>query len=476
MTTTTAALRPQESSAHSWIFAAFGLVAFGIASGVAIALGEMAAFYVALSLVTALAVLFNFRLGAFLLIVIVPFGATQLFPHQLFGITGLNPLNVVLAATLISVAMRRQFAGLPLRPLAWLFVVPIVIAGLIGMRHADDIPAHFYEAAPSFNVIDATSYFRELVIRPMLLVVAALLVGVAAARSPRPERFIYAIAISICLLAMIEMTFIAASGVHFSQLASPAARRFFNELGLHANDLGRLFAVGYAVILFVWWETTKPGLKTFLLATLGLAALGLVFTFSRGGMLAFFVVNGLFLMWKFNAKKLVLALGAGLVAMAFAPHYLWRRLTYGVDTDANAVSAERLDGIWTPLFPEIWKSPVWGNGIDSTLWSEPMQNASMLIVGHPHNAYLQAVLDMGFVGLALLLAFYWHVWKGFRALGSNAYLSPEMRGFFQGATAALICLMVAGVSGGTLRPDVPFAYLWVAIGIMYGLQARRPAN
>ena len=47
-----------------------------------------------------------------------------------------------------------------------------------------------------------------------------------------------------------------------------------------------------------------------------------------------------------------------------------------------------------------------------------MQAGAMHFVGHPHNAYLEAVLDMGFIGLALLLAYYWHVWKGFRALGS----------------------------------------------------------
>jgi len=68
------------------------------------------------------------------------------------------------------------------------------------------------------------------------------------------------------------------------------------------------------------------------------------------------------------------------------------------------------------------------------------------------------------------------VWKGFRALGSNAYLSPVMRGFFQGACAALIGFAVAGMSGGSLRPQPENIFLWVAIGMMYGLLARRPAS
>ena len=75
------------------------------------------------------------------------------------------------------------------------------------------------------------------------------------------------------------------------------------------------------------------------------------------------------------------------------------------------------------------------------MWSRAMNSGAMVFVGHPHNAYLQAVLDMGLIGLVLLVAFYWHVWNGFRALGSNAYLTPVMRGFFQGACAALLAFL-----------------------------------
>jgi len=59
------------------------------------------------------------------------------------------------------------------------------------------------------------------------------------------------------------------------------------------------------------------------------------------------------------------------------------------------------------------------------------------MVTHPHNAYLQALLDMGIAGLLLLGAYFVHVWKRFRALSMDAALSPELRGFYQGAGAGL---------------------------------------
>jgi O-antigen ligase len=467
-------IRREPTSNFLWVFVGIGLVAFAAACGVALAYGELAAFYIAISLIAGIAVLYDFRIGAVLLMLLMPMGATHLFPHALMGVPGLNPLNVVLGATLVSAVMRRQLGGMAVQPLAWLYIVPILIAGLIGMSHADEILPYFFDTE-SINYLDAAGYLREEAIRPLLMVVVALVIGAAVARSQKPEKFIIAIVVSVWLLAAIEIGFIIASGVRLGSLASASSRAFFDQIGMHANDLGRLFAVAYSLLLFVWWETKNGTLKAWLFVTLWVTALALVLSFSRGAFLGFFLVNGLFLAWKFNAKTLSLALIVAGICALMAPEYVWNRITFGFDADANTVSADRLEGIWLPLLPEIWKSPLWGNGLASIMWSEPMKAEVMLTVGHPHNAYLEAILDMGFVGLALLGAYFVHVWRRFRALGSNSYISPELRGFFQGATAALLCFAITGWAGSSLRPSAEFAYLWVAIGMMYGMLARKPA-
>jgi O-antigen ligase len=126
--------------------------------------------------------------------------------------------------------------------------------------------------------------------------------------------------------------------------------------------------------------------------------------------------------------------------------------------------------------PEALATPPWGNGLDSIMWSKAMWSGAILDVTHPHSAYLQALLDMGVAGLGLLLAFYAHVFRGLRSLGSNAYLTPTLRGFFQGALAGLICFAVTGAVGSSLRPTPEFTFLWIAIGFMYGVFARKPAG
>ena len=67
----------------------------------------------------------------------------------MMGITGLNPINLLLAGTLGAYLLRGRLehpGPLVPQPLLWLYVVPIVLAGLIGTRYVDDIHPGFFEA------------------------------------------------------------------------------------------------------------------------------------------------------------------------------------------------------------------------------------------------------------------------------------------------------------------------------------------
>jgi O-antigen ligase len=468
--------RRQPSGAYPALLLITGLIGVAIALGYAVAVGELGAFFIALAVVGALAVLFDFRIGAALLILLLPLSVTTLFPRTVLDIQGLNPLNLVLLATLVAYFLHggklRQLAP---RPLLWLMIVPIVVGGVMGVRHFDEIAPFLFEDDELFST--PLGYVLLLVWRPLLIIAVAVLVGAAATKSEKPEWVLAPMAVAVWIIGLIMLGYIAVSGVRLGSLAGPAAREFYSEMGLHANALGRLFAVAYALLLFVWWETKNVRLKTALFFTLGIAVLAMVLTFSRGALLGFFVVNALFLMWKFNAKTVGLALLAGALAVAIAPDYLWGRITYGMESgDPNTVSAGRIDDIWLPLLPELWKSPLWGNGLGSTMWSTPLLTGAMLPVGHPHNAYLEALLDLGVIGLVVMMAFYLHVWNGFRNLGSNPYLSTEMRALFQGGVAALICFLVTGGAGSSFRPEPEFGFLWLAIGLMYGVRARKPKS
>lgn len=478
MTTAAPALALRdEGGRHLWLLVGLALLVAAGSAGYALAVAEVEALFVALALVTCVAVLFDFRLGAVVLVMMLPAADTPFLPHNLMGVTGLNPINMLLAGTLLAYLLRGrlQKAGTFLPPqLAWLYIAPIVLGGLIGMGHVDDIAPYFYESE-AINFTNAVGYVRDMMVRPLIMVAVAVVLAAAVARSQKPERFIVLIALSLWVIALIQLGYVVYSEVRLGTLASARSRSFFSAIGIHANDLGRLYVIAYALLLFVWWETKQVALKNFLFVTMGLITFALLLTFSRGAFIGFLLVNLWMLAWKFNAKSVSLAVLAITLAAILLPGAVYTRITMGFDSgEADAVSAGRIEGIWLPLLPEALTSPPWGNGLSSIMWSYAMETGAMLPVGHPHNAYLEALLDTGVIGLSLMLVFFWHVWQGFRKLGSNAYLSPEMRAFFQGATAGLLAFLVTGMAGSSLRPTAEATYLWFAIAMMYGVLARRP--
>jgi O-antigen ligase len=463
------------------VLLAIGLL--GALWGMAVAAGGLTSLYLCASLIACGVILADFRIGVVLLILLMPLsGSSTLFPHEMFGLVGLNPLNLLLAGTVISCMLQaladNSLQRLLPRPLLWLYIVPILIAGAIGSRHIREIAPTLITAYQGLDFPDAAGYLRDMVLKPMLMLVFALLVGAAVAKSARPERFLLPALVSICVMALVVPVYVAHSGIALTALARDDSREFLSTLGLHANDLGRLYAVASALALFTWSETANRGLRLALLVALALTALALILTFSRGAFVALAVVNALYVLWRFSAKTLLVAGLAVVAAVLFAPAAIFERLSSGQGAGMDAISAGRLNGLWLPLLPEVLRHPVLGNGIGSILWSDAMRSGAghmVLAVSHPHNAYLQATLDMGISGLVLLCAYFVHVWKGLRALAKDPGVAPALRGFYQGAAAGLAGILVANFTDSSLTPRPEQAFLWLAIGMMYGYQARTAA-
>lgn len=403
-----------------------GLPLAAVLMAALVAFAENRAVLAAVSLLACAFVLLDFRFGVACLIILMPLSAGSLFPHSLAGITGLNPVNLLLLGTSAALLAHGLpdggIARLAPRPVVWLYLVPVIAAGLLGLRHAGDIPTDFtlYKLI-SFD--GPAGYLRDVVLKPVLLVLFALLVGAGVARSRRPEAFLLPMLVSVWIVSLLSIACVLGTPAE-PDAATPG---FLAPLGLHADDLARCCIPAFALMLFTAAATPDARLKFALLATMGLAAIALILAFSRG---AFVDVPG----------------------------------------------GGRLEEIWMALLPEFWKSPLWGNGLDSTLWSEAMRGGRIPLVGHPHNAYLATLIDMGAAGLLLMAAYYAHVWTGFRRLRAAAALSPTLRGFFGGAAVGLAAFLLASLAGGSLTPAPEQIYLWFAIGMMYGLRGSAPSG
>jgi O-antigen ligase len=471
-------LDPDRGSGASKASIVLALAVAAVVSGAAVAVGDVTAVVLCVAALATVFVFMDYRIGVFLLILFMPVAPSTLFPHAMLGVTGFNPLNLLMGATVCSLivrhAGRRIAAPFVPRPLLWLYVVPFLVAGYMGSRHVGDIP-EFLVPMNQITFTDATGYIRDVVVKPLFLVLFALLVARAVADSEKPERFLTPMLISVWLMGLLALVSFLASDVSFMSLAHRGtAREVLGISGLHANDLGRLYAIAYALMLFPWAATSDHRLKFVLFISMGMVALALTATFSRGAFFSFVVVNILFLFSRRNPTAFIFAVLLVALIIPLMPGGLVYRLSEGLSGGGgmNDITTGRVDTIWLPLLPELAKSPLVGNGLSYTLWSDAMREHRMIVVAHPHNAYLGVLLDMGIVGLISVCAYFVTAWRGFRKLQRDASLSPEMRALFQGAAAGLVAFVTAGFAGSALTPVPEQAYLWLAIGMMYGLLAR----
>lgn len=458
-----------------------GFMLLAIIGGTVVALTEVNALYLTLALIGSIFILFDFRIGVVLLVLLLPISRSTVFPHAMLGVTGLNPLNLLLVATLGSYLLQSLTDGSLKRflpaPLLLLYLVPFLVAGVIGYRHIHEIAPYFL-MLDVFDLGTRAGYVREFIVKPLMLVVFALIVAAAVSKSERVEKFLVPTIISMWVMCALVIVFVVLSGASLGELAGSGSRRFLTPLGMHANELGRLYTIAYALLLFTWAETRTPVLKAWLLASMVIVSLALVLTFSRSAFAGFIVVNGLFLLWRLNARTLIFSALLLAIALFALPGVVYDRATHGFGEGVNAISAGRVEGLWLPLLPEVLRSPFFGNGLGSILWSDAMRSGagvSVIPTTHPHSAYLQALLDMGIIGLLLVCGYFFHVWRGFRRLAKDPTLSDTMRGFYQGAAAGLVGLLVVGAVDSSLAPKAEQAFLWLAIGMMYG-QSRRPAG
>ena len=443
--------------------------------GAAIAIADINAILLFTSVLASVFILLDFRVGVVLLVVLMPLSQSYLFPHQMAGVTGLNPLNLLLVATFGAYVLRALGDGGLKRfvppGLFWLYLVPFFIAGYLGSRHVNEIaPWVFYYDQVDFH--DDIGYLRDVVLKPFFLVLFALLVAGAVRRSRKPEKFIVPAMVSIWSMGLLVVVFVAISGASLDTLSGGNTRDYLSALGLHANDLGRLYATAYALLLFTFAATGDRVLRLALAASMLLVIAALVLTFSRGAFFGFIVVNVLFILTRRNARGLII--GAVLVCglMLAMPGTLYDRLTAGFGGDLNTLTAGRTGQIWEPLLPDFWRSPFIGSGLSSVLWSNANRSETMLQVGHAHNAYLQTLLDMGVIGLVLVLTFFVLMLREFRRASKDASLSPTLRGFFEGAAIGLISFLIAGFAGSFLTPCPEQSFLWLAAGMAYGLRRR----
>lgn len=457
------------------VYGAASVLCFVFGAATAL-LGGLASLLVPVTLLLGLVVLANYRIGVWIAVLMLPFSATQIFPRQLFGIVGLNPLNVLLVATVLSFffawVFRQSEHTVPKFPLLfWLLVLLMVLAGLYGSQHVAQIPTN-YRIIKLVNFNTAGGYLLDEMLKPIIIVAVAVLVAIVARNAKRPTAFVVPLFLSAVLLALVVLVYVAISGIGLGTLASSRSREFLSWMGIHANELGLLFNTAFALALFSCASSTRFRVRLAMMVVIVLTTVSVALTFSRGAFLGYVLVVGVFLVTRRRFRTVLVGLVVSALVVVIMPQEIVERAITGIERgDLGQISAGRVDNIWRPLLPSVLEKPLFGHGLSSTLWSEAARRGTMLPTGHPHSAYLGLLLDFGIVGAIVIALFYLRLWQLFRRLKVECP-DPFWRGFFEGASVCILILLVQGVTDDRFTPTFPQCFMWMSAGLAFGFSDR----
>jgi len=451
------------------VIAVFGFLSI-FAGLVAALFGGLVALVLFVPILPMIFLLRDYRIGVVCLMLILPFIRSPLLPQA----PGFNIYTYLLAATFFAFLVQRAFQKknpiiTPPRIFLGTYLLPVSIALLLALPNLSQasIYASLLENADKFQL---GNFVVSRFIKPIGIAVTAFLLANAVRESYRPERFLIPFAISATLPAVAVIVVALISGVSLDQLQGN--RMFLSGLGFHANELGLMLLLASGPLLFMAFRLHDSWLKAICLAIFVLVTSALVLTFSRGAFVGFLVVVAAFLVSRRQFHVLMVGVAVAAAALLFAPDAIKTRLSAGLDESSSShilgnmndkLTAGRVAS-WQLLSPDVLKSPLWGRGLGSTAWTDAVKQGRYT-ASHPHNLYLEILLDTGIAGFVCIVFFYWRVMGLFRGLAKAPRLPPSMQGFFAGAAASFAGVLVMGVTNGHYMPDAEQTFFWLALGM-----------
>jgi O-antigen ligase len=385
-------------------------------------------------------------------------------PKSIFGIQGLNMWNVLFLGIFLAWLASRRREGLTWdmpRHISVLLLMYLAVV-LVGVLRAALDRSHI-EVYP----------FQRLMSEELINTVKWVLPGVLLFDGCRTRRRL--IMAVVCLLAMYFL--IAVQVVRHIPANSVLSADVMDEARKHCEDIGygacdtSTFLAGacWGILATVPLVRSKK-YKALILAAAGMVAFGQALTGGRAGYLAW-GATGLvlcFLKWR---KYLILVPVIVVLLPIVFPGAVDRMLEGFGQTDAagqNTIDDYSMTSgrmlVWPYVIDKIGKSPIFGygrlamqrTGMTSQLMSELGESFP-----HPHNIYLETLLDNGILG-SLPIIIFWAtvVLYSARLFRSSNRLCSAVGGL---ALSFTLAQLIAGIGSQHFYPEESTLGTWAGM-------------
>lgn len=405
-------------------------------------------------------------------------------PREWFGVTGLNTWNILFCSVFLSwYSHRGGFTENWDAPL-WgkrLLVCYIVLVAIAVSRAIVD-RSSFPGGGAAFKWTPAGLMFDYL-LNPLKY----LLPGIMLFDGTRTRRKLVWALVAVLFVPFMYSVLVSRH-IHAAALSLPykqqlrVRRHIGKVIGFHANTCSQVLAGSVWGTLAFAMAQKRLIHRGLLLGQAGWMVWGLLLCLSRAGYWAFAGVGAVFslLIWRLLLIVFPVAL---MIATALVPA-IPQRLMAGFNvadeagnivTDMDEVTAGRTTKLWPHVINAIWESPVFGYGrlgIYRCSAASPITESVGYVPDHPHNGYLELLLDMGVVGTVPVLGLYGAiVWVSF-------VLARDKRNRLWRATGcaalgASLSLVIMCVSGQSFFPREANQVQWCLYGLVFRVYVER---
>jgi O-antigen ligase len=397
-------------------------------------------------------------------------------PREMFGVPGLNLWNFLFFFAVPAWLSGRRREGLrwdlptPALALLGAYVLVIVVAFL---RLVLD---------PGPITLGPGEIVREYLLNPLKYLVPAVMVFDGVRSRSRLVGTVVSILAVYVLLAVLVVKWVPLSeAVSGGELGSRALRRLDREIGFFRTGLSVMLA-GASWSLICARSLIGPRLRSLLLVGLAtFVVFAQALTGGRGGYLAWACVGLVLGLLRWRIYLLLAPIVVSIV-LALAPGVRGRALeglSGEEENDPGTVNTEVLSAgrlaVWPYMLAKVGDSPLVGfgrlgyqrSGLYAFLTAEVDATFP-----HPHNAYLEWLLDNGWLGLALVVVLY-----GAVVVMSLRLFTDSRHPFYVAAGGMAFALafsqLVGGMTGRSFYPNEETVGMWASVGLMLRVWVER---
>jgi O-antigen ligase len=391
------------------------------------------------------------------------------FPNSIAGIPGLNPWNILLVSVFFAWLNKRSEHGYewdypPAVGKMLLCCLVVVVVGVIRLL-LNNFPSGY-----TINYIITEKLFNTVkwVIPSLMLF--------DACRTRRRAVIGLGVIIGLYFLFGLQVVrWMPLSEIGGGdELSKRASKITENEIGFNRVTLSMMLAGGSWAALAALPLLKQNYHRLILLGMAGIIAFGQALTGGRTGYVSWIGVGLLLALMRWRKLLLVMPLlliGIGILVPAARDRMLQgfggKEGNFTVSTSAYEMTSGR-DIAWPVVIEEIGKSPVIGHGreaMTTTGTKAYLLDSYGEAFPHPHQAYLELLIDNGIIGFLLVIPiFIYMLWRSVPILLERN--DPLVCAIGCAAFSLVMALMVGALGGQTFYPREGSVGMWAAIGLM----------